>query len=90
MPDQYVSTGERTGQAVEVFFIHTRAKKDKIITSILISLIKPPPLAVVQVIRMSFISFSTASHTCTHVHGDMNIHTTLTSMTHTLTNTSYF
>lgn len=27
--DQCLSTGERTGQAVEVFFIHTLAKKKK-------------------------------------------------------------
>lgn len=66
MLDQRLSTGERTGQAVEVFFIHTRAKiKEKIKTPILISLHKPPPLAAVQVIRMSFISISTHTNMCT-------------------------
>ena len=29
MLDQCVSAGERTGQAVEVFFIHTRKKKEE-------------------------------------------------------------
>lgn len=76
MLDQCLFTGERTGQAVEVFFIHTLAKnKEK---SLLISLHYPPPLALVRVIRMT-VSFSNASlththtnrlkHTCTHYSG---------------------
>lgn len=82
MLDQCLSTGERTGQAAEVFFIHTLAKKK----SLLISLHYPPPLALVQVIRMtiSFTHTQTQSDSNTHahiiqvsqVHGDMTIHST--------------
>lgn len=98
MLDRRLSTGERTGRAVEVFFIHTRAEiKEKIKTPILISLHKPPPLAAVQVVRMSFI-FSISAHTnmCTCYSGVTGpwryeyTHTHDTHITHTFTNMSHF
>lgn len=89
--DQGTSTGERTGQGVEVFFIHAPNKNKN--TPISTSLHEPPQLVAVQVIGMSLITVSTHSHinACVHyypgVHGDMKTHAVLASQ-HTHTHTA--